>query len=382
MKQRNGYVYRDGKSWVARLDFTDESGKRRIIRRYCETKTEANQKRLELIRSLEERGEKAVDGDKLTFKALAEKYQEVKLIPAEYVNKRKIAGVRSLAGSLGALKILVEHFGNRKVKSLTHADIEAFKLARLKVPTIRGTQRSIAAVNRELELLRAILNFAHRQDWIAKNPFKSGASLISKADEAQRERVMTFEEEERLLAACETDSRKHLRPILIAAVDTGMRRGELLKLKWRNIDFAARSIEIEAFNTKTARARTVAMTFRLESELKRLIENAPQDTEGLVFGIKDNFKNGFAAACKAAGIEGLRFHDFRHTAITRMIEAGMQPAEVMRVSGHTTPTMLWRYLNANAETARRAADALDALRGQRRNLATEVERRKLGDENE
>ncbi len=45
MKQRNGYVYRDGKSWVARLDFTDESGKRRVIRRYCETKTEANQKR-------------------------------------------------------------------------------------------------------------------------------------------------------------------------------------------------------------------------------------------------------------------------------------------------------------------------------------------------
>jgi integrase len=141
-----------------------------------------------------------------------------------------------------------------------------------------------------------------------------------------------------------------------------MRRGELLKLRWRNVDFAARSIEIEAFNTKTARARKVAMTSRLESELKRLWENAPRDSEGLVFGIKDNFKNGFTAACKAAGIEDLRFHDLRHTAITRMIEAGMQPAEVMRVSGHTTPSMLWRYLNANSDTARRAADALDVLR--------------------
>lgn len=104
------------------------------------------------------------------------------------------------------------------------------------------------------------------------------------------------------------------------------------------------------------------MTSRLESELKRLYENAPKDPEGLVFGIKDNFKNGFAATCKAAGIENLRFHDLRHTAITRMIEAGMQPAEVMRVSGHTTPAMLWRYLNANSDTARRAADALDTLR--------------------
>ena len=365
MKQRNGYVYRDGQSWVARLDFTDESGKRRVIRRYCETKTEANRKRFEIVRSLEERGEKAIDGDRLTFKELAEKYKETRLIPAEYVNKRKVAGVRSLQTPVGMLNVLVEHFGNRKVRSITHADLEAFKLARLKIPTVRGTERSIAAVNRELELLRAILNFAHRQEWIHKNPFRSGASLISKADEAQRERVMTFEEEDRLLAACETDSRKHLRPILIAAVDTGMRRGELLKLKWRNVDFEARAIGIEAFNTKTARARTVAMTSRLAADLTNLWENSTKDTEELVFGIKDNFKNGFAAACRAAEIDDLRFHDLRHTAITRMIEAGMQPAEVMRVSGHTTPTMLWRYLNANANTARRAADALDALRNSR-----------------
>jgi integrase len=80
------------------------------------------------------------------------------------------------------------------------------------------------------------------------------------------------------------------------------------------------------------------------------------------FGIKNNFKKSFLAACKAAGIQDLRFHDLRHTAITRMIEAGMQPAEVMRVSGHTTPAMMWRYLNANVDTARRAADALDVLR--------------------
>ena len=372
MKHRNGYVYREGNSWVARVDFTDESGKRRVARRYCETKTEANRKRQELVHDIEERGEKAVDGDKLTFKALADKYKETKLIPAEYVNQRKIAGVRSLAPALFAVEILVEHFGDRRIRAITHSDIEAFKLARLKVLTVRGTTRSIASVNRELEILRAILNFALRQDWISKNPFNSGASLISKADETNRERFMTFEEEKKLSAACEVDSRKHLRPILIAAVDTAMRRGELLKLRWRNVDFAARSIEIEAFNTKTARARAVAMTSRLESELKQLYENAPKDPEGLVFGIKDNFKNGFAAACKEAKIEGLRFHDLRHTAITRMVEAGMQPAEVMRVSGHTTPAMLWRYMNANVDTARRAADALDALRN------SKSQRRKSG----
>src|SRR5262249_941855 len=220
MKHRNGYVYRDGNSWVARVDFTDESGKRRVARRYCETKTEANRKRQDLVRDIEERGEKAVDGDKLTFKALADKYKETKLIPAEYVNQRKIAGVRSLAPALFAVEILVDHCGDRRLRDITHSDIEAFKLARLKVLTVRGTTRSIASVNRELDILRAILNFALRQDWISKNPFNSGASLISKADETHRERLMTFEEEKKLLAACEVDSRKHLRPILIAAVAT------------------------------------------------------------------------------------------------------------------------------------------------------------------
>ena len=149
-----------------------------------------------------------------------------------------------------------------------------------------------------------------------------------------------------------------------------MRRGELLKLKWRNVDLKARSIEIEAFNTKTARAREVAMTSRLTKELEDLWNNSTQKSDELVFGIADNFKNGFTAACRAAEIKGLRFHDLRHTAITRMIEAGMQPAEVMRVSGHTTPAMLWRYLNANADTARRAADALDALRNFKGEVST------------
>ncbi len=98
----------------------------------AETKTEANRKRQELVRSIEERGEKAIDGDKLTFKALTDKYKEAKLIPAEYVNQRKIAGVRSLSSALFAVRVLVEHFGDRRVRAITHSDIEAFKLARLK----------------------------------------------------------------------------------------------------------------------------------------------------------------------------------------------------------------------------------------------------------
>lgn len=60
------------------------------------------------------------------------------------------------------LKTLVEHFGGKRIREITHEDIERFKLARLRLPTRRGTQRTIASVNRELELMRAVLRYASR----------------------------------------------------------------------------------------------------------------------------------------------------------------------------------------------------------------------------
>ncbi len=123
-------------------------------------------------------------------------------------------------------------------------------------------QRSITAVDRELEMLRTIFSFAEHSDWVAKSPFKKGASLISKASERQRDRVLTLDEEARLLAAC-SGRRAHLRPLVITALDTGMRRGELLKLVWPDVDFALDLIRVRATNTKTERPRTIGMTPRV-----------------------------------------------------------------------------------------------------------------------
>lgn len=143
-----------------------------------------------------------------------------------------------------------------------------------------------------------------------------------------------------------------------------MRRGELLKLRWSDVNLESEEIIIRAMNTKTARGRVVAMTPRLHAELKKLRASAPPDDETLVFGITDTVKKSFMAACKAAGIDGFRFHDCRHTAITRMIAAGVQPMEVMKVSGHTQHTTFARYVNPTSQTVRRAADALAAFNGQ------------------
>jgi len=96
----------------------------------------------------------------------------------------------------------------------------------LKVSDQSG-QRSIATVNREPAYLRCLLNIAERNGWINRNPFKCGDALIHVADERKREHILTREEESRMLAAC-TGPRAHLRPIMIAALDTGCRLGELL----------------------------------------------------------------------------------------------------------------------------------------------------------
>lgn len=370
MKQRTGYLFKDKKTkkWVARVTYTDEAGKRRNVKRYCETKTEARTKLDALKRQLDNRGEQAIDGDKMKFREVAERYEKAKLIEPVYVGEKKVAGMRSTYVPKLYLKLLVEYFGNKRVRSITHADIEAFKLARLKKTIRRGvkgneqeTPRTVTAVNRELERLRTVLNFAKRQGWIEVNPFNQGEALIDRAAENPRDRILSFDEETRLLAAC-TGRRAHLRALIIAAIDTGMRRGELFKLEWQDVDFGTKTIALRAITTKTNKARQVAMTDRVHDELQQLWTDSTQQLDASVFGIALTIETGWKAACKAAGITGLNFHDLRHTFVSRLIAAGVHHAEAMKLSGHQTLAMLNRYLNTNADTARRAANALDEYR--------------------
>lgn len=182
--------------------------------------------------------------------------------------------------------------------------------------------------------------------------------MINSSDEKQRERILTREEEARMLAACE-GRRSHLRPMIICALDTGMRRGEIFKLKWADVDFDNRIITIRAFNTKTMREREVAMTERLTLELIAVYNLSTKDSDAICFGITDDVKKSFNSVRKAAGLPDVRFHDLRHTHATRLVGAHIPLSEVGRVLGHTQANTTFRYVNANVETARRAAAALD-----------------------
>jgi len=360
-RQRKGFIVeRDGKIYV-RVQFTDSTtGKRREIMRTAETRTKAEKLRAKLLRELEEHGETLLEGDSITFEQLADEYQSRKLVPAKIVEGKKVAGLKGLQTALGEMKSLRKYFGKKRIKTITHGDVEDFKLNRLDTPTMHGEQRGIATVNRELERLRAIFNFAKRRGWLSKSPYEMGDPLISRAVEIQRNRVLSYEEEKRLLDAC-VGSRAHLRPIIICALDTGMRRGEIFKLKWNDVDWTTRTITVIAGNSKTEQERLVGITDRLRDELKRLWEESPKDADRLVFGITTTIKTAWKSAMKDAVIENFRFHDARHTAITRMVRTGAASAIVMRVSGHTQHTTFRRYVNPDEKTIASLASSLGKL---------------------
>jgi integrase len=346
-------------TFQVRISYTGADGKRHErLRKDLSTITAARKVLREFLEGLETRGQKAVEGDKLTFRRLAAIYEEQHVFDAQYVQSRKVAGLRSVAPVRTYLKVLNSHFANELVINITRADIQKFKLARLKVPTVRNSQRSISAVNRELALLRRLFNFAIENRWVKENPFNK-TKLISSGDEVSRDRVLSFDEERRLLDACD-GAREHLRGIIIAALDTGCRFGELLKLRWNDIDFAGDTISIIAFNTKTAEAREVGMTDRVRNELLRLRELAPQDSDTLVFGIQSSIKRSWKTACAIAAIDDFRFHDLRHTAITRLVATGLPSAEIMRISGHKQSNTFLRYVNPKSDSLRRAASLLSA----------------------
>jgi integrase len=208
--------------------------------------------------------------------------------------------------------------------------------------------------------MRSLLNFAKRKGWISRSPFDTGDPLISVADEVKRERVLTFEEEERLLLACAAP-REHLRPMLICALDTGLRKSEMLSLRWADVDLEAGLIFARSATTKTRKARTVGITPRLRAELERMRELAGNDPEKLIFNQKD-MKRSFATARNLSGIKDLRWHDLRHTATTRMVEGGLAPMIVMKLTGHSQMGTFARYVNANDEAATKGAEVLDAYR--------------------
>lgn len=137
-----------------------------------------------------------------------------------------------------------------------------------------------------------------------------------------------------------------------------MRKGELLTLTWNDVNFDRNEIQIRAFNTKTGSKRNVGMTSRVSCELTQLWELSSKNVDARVFGFGE-FKHSLATAVRVAELSDFRFHDLRHTSVTRMVAAGMPIPEIMKISGHSKMETFLRYDNQNNTTTQLHANALE-----------------------
>jgi integrase len=154
-----------------------------------------------------------------------------------------------------------------------------------------------------------------------------------------RNRRLAEGEEERLLDQASKSRNPWLRPMIMLAIETAMRQGELLSLTWSDVHFRSKTIHLDM--TKNGSSRTVPLSGRAMEVLMAL----PQDIRGRVFPTTQMaIIKSFTHACEAAGIDGLRFHDLRHEATSRFFErTDLWDMEIMSITGHKSPQMLARY---------------------------------------
>jgi integrase len=285
----------------------------------------------------------------VTFGALTERYLKFK---ADH-------GKRSLHHDqwIIAKQLLPEFGSSMPVRQLSAERIAAFEERRI-------TEVSAWTVRNELTVLRHMLRLAHRKwNYLDRVP----EIEMPKAPRG-RTRYLSEDEIKRLLAACARSKNTHLPAIVTLAINTGMRKNEILRLDWARIDldkdlgFNAR---ITLYDTKNGEARGVPLNKAAIAALTAL-EPDPSQREGSVFKRKNGedwgqIRTAFEMAVKRAGLLDFRFHDLRHTAASHLAMRGRPLKEIQEVLGHKSFSMTLRYAHLSPMHLRTAVESLDGL---------------------
>jgi|SRR5882672_3922796 len=410
------YVHPKGGKPYVRLNYFDErAGMWKSKERRVTTIEEAIDAYEELKRTIGAQP-KDYDPEKITFEELMAEFKKVKPDMPEWYSQP-----------------LEKHFGKQRLKTITYGDLAEFKEKREAVMhKVTGESRKPSTINREMEALREILLYAVRHDWLAKNPFSKGPTLIAKAEEESRNRVPSPEEEARILEWCtdlrswvarkceakgiggaefaeligaeaieriKTDKgikdsdisraaeilgepadvaeeiargkRAHLRPILIALRDTGLRKTALLSLIWSNADLKEFLLRIPKGPRNKKRPPLIAMTDRLRDELLKLWEASDKKPTSPIFGGIKDFKRSYESVCVLAGVEDLHIHDWKHAFATDLMEADVEERLAMKAAGHTNPETHWIYTNIDKRLARNIAESLNKLHAERKKTGSD-----------
>jgi len=257
---------------------------------------------------------------------------------------------KRMKGLSNMLEIWKRRFGNLPMKELNQQKVERFLAERMEEKRLSPATR-----NRHLAHLSSMFNKGKEWGLITANPAQGIKPL---RENGARTRFLDKEEIKRLLNA----SSEGFRPILITALHTGMRRGEILNLKWFDVDFKNSIITVQ--ESKSGKKRMIPMDDTI-CEALRLLPTRFQ--RGFVF--PSPFKDGnprydckrqFGNAVEKAGIENFRFHDCRHTFASHLIMAGVDLMTVKELLGHATLTMTMRYSHLAPDHRMKAIKTLDS----------------------
>ncbi len=298
-----------------------------------------------------------------------------------YLTELTRAGGKDLKEKRRRLALhLVPYFGQMQLSRIDSLSIERYKEKRRVEPTLRGgvrrganaSYRRVAkpskmttggTINRELAVLSHLLNCAVRWGWIASMPVK----VCRFPEPPTRFEYLTEKEVGILLAAAERDGNPHVYAFVFIALHTGMRMGEVLSLRREFIEFE--KLRIHLPKTKTG-ARDVPMSPKLKEYLEQWRpRNADNDwlfpSATSESGHIEDVTKAWRRIVEAAGLGGRRLtpHTMRHTAITHLVQAGVDLPTVQRISGHKSFQMVFRYAHQNQDHVQDALRKLDRRLG-------------------
>lgn len=219
-------------------------------------------------------------------------------------------------------------FARKPLDGLTATDVTAWRDKRLK-------QVQPSTVRREMTLLRSAVD--HTQ---AENGAQNVVAQVKRpVATGRRERRMQAGEWHALLGACDSGRNKLMRPLLVLALETGMRRGELLAMRWQHVELQRCTVFLP--RTKSGHPRTVPLSPLAQKTLAEI----PRTNERVLPLTANSVRLAFERIRNRARVDDLHLHDLRHECISRLVERGLTLFEVQQVSGHRTLEMLQRYVH-------------------------------------
>ena len=257
------------------------------------------------------------------------------------------------------MRRLLKAFGGKPIDAIAPQDVERLKA------DLKAGGWTEATVNRYLALLKSTLNLALRNGKIERSPAKS-VKLFQENN--ARVRYLTEDEEARLFEALPEE----LKPLVKVALHTGMRKGELLHLKWEDVDFHTETLTVA--RSKHGQARRVTMNSLVKETLSKVRREQVQAARTKAEGEREifssyvfcapggsfwhNLSRKWYPALKGASLQNFHFHDLRHTFCSRLAMAGEDILTIKELAGHKTIAMTLRYSHLSAHHLRQAVERL------------------------